>query len=660
MGKQALISKHLVLTTSPCLRCPAYGIILIQDDLIHDVILLDCATPISEILTQYSEWNPEDLSDSYISPGIIDLNTRLEWESYTELTKAGISGGVTFALTEGGYYKDALPTGELFCDIGKVATLEISTMEMIPYLVEQGYFAAKGYLFSPHGAVQCIPTNLLPVLREFANTPLTLIVDPTLPDPRLLHSVSPFRFKDLADRLRTDIAETASFSAAFPDLIEDEEEDEDIGETSRSRKKPRKLSMLDQGKKSSPTILVKKDRSNSEDAYNSNQLQKDYTQKLEYRKQSGLLLDIEEIKEEDEDIKSMHFYKAKTFTALEDLDKRIKDSQMAIQDISLAEYETYKKSGVTHYLSPVNLAPSSIIFPTSPTSEPSSACSSVPSSPKPSLLQRRKIAGSLSLVITPDLTQKENMYCYHMASYSHMWEISGINKVLQALEKCNCRVHISNISAATAFNRVRQAKELNPRLTCEIPASHLMFSSMSIPEYDTRFKSSPPIRNQSNANLIWELLKYKGIDAISSNHCCVHPDYKKTNGNFRRAANGMPTIGFSLQAVWTTINAPVSKHSQKERYIVKLAKWLSKGPAEVLRIEKKRGSIEKGKFADLIVWNPYEKFVVTQEYSNFPEMSPFIGMELHGKINKVFLRGQLAFNEGKFKARGRIILRGKL
>ena len=663
MGRKALISKHIVLTTTPSLRIPSYGIILILDELIHDIILLEATSSPSEILRQYSDWNPEDLSDSYISPGIIDLNTRLEWESYTELTKAGISGGVTFALTEGGYYNDALPAGELFCDIGKTATLEISTMDTIPYLVEQGYFAVKGYLFPPHSTVQCIPNNLLPILREIANTPLTLIVDPTLPDPRLLHSVSPFRLREFPDRLRTDIAESASFSAAFPDLIEDEEEeDEDESEevsAYRFPRKPRKMSMLARRKRSSP-ILLAKDRSNSDDIGKSTPVHKEDSQGLVFRKQSSLLLDIDEIKEEEEEPRSVHIFKARTYAALEELDKRIKGSQMAIQDISLAEYETYKKSGVTHFLSPVGLTPSSMIFPNSPTSEPSSSCSSVPNSPKPSLLQRRKNAGALSLVITPELTQKSSVYCCHMANYSHMWEIAGINKVLHALEKSNCRVHIANISAATAFNNIRQAKELNPRLTCEIPASHLIFSSMSIPEYDTRFKSSPPIRNQSNTNLVWELLKYKGIDVITSNHCCIHPDYKKTQGDFRRAANGMPTIGFSLQAVWTTINGPVSKQSQKERYIVKLSKWLSKGPSEVLKIENKRGSIEKGKFADLIVWNPYDRFVVTQEYSPFPEMSPFVGMELHGRISKVFLRGQVAFNQGKFKARGRIVLRSKL
>ena len=80
-------------------------------------------------------------------------------------------------------------------------------------------------------------------------------------------------------------------------------------------------------------------------------------------------------------------------------------------------------------------------------------------------------------------------------------------------------------------------------------------------------------------------------------------------------------------------------------------------PAEILNISRSRGSIAKGKFADLIIWKPFEKVVIDQEFSTFPQTSPFLGMELFGKIYRVCLRGKIAFNEGKFKPRGRLVMR---
>ena len=218
-------------------------------------------------------------------------------------------------------------------------------------------------------------------------------------------------------------------------------------------------------------------------------------------------------------------------------------------------------------------------------------------------------------------------------------------------------MHICNVSSAASLNKIRQAKETHPNLTCEIPASHLIFSSRSIPESDTRFKLSPPIRNQGNTNLLWDLLKMKGIDVVTSNHACIEPKYKLTNGSFQKAANGIPAIGYTLQSVWTTLNGPISSSSQLEHYIVRLAKWMSLHPAEVLSISSTRGSISKGKFADLILWKPFEKYVVRNEMSPFPEISPFLGMEFYGKIQSVYLRGRLAFNQGKFKDHGRFVQR---
>ena len=647
MARQALISKHIVLTTQPHPSRPTYGIIMIEDEIIQDVVIIESSISVDSVMEKYQDWNPQNLEDFYISPGIIDLNARLEFESCSELTKAAISGGVTFALVESGYYNDTAIQGELFCDIGKVATLEISTIDSIRFLKEQGYFAIKGYLYPPHVSVQCIPSNLLPVLQEVEKTGLTFILDPNLPDPRMHHMVSPYRLRPLRERLQEGDKESQSFSAAFPDLIEEEDEESPLPKLNT-----RRSMALDLHKKS--TSRVQDPRSSS---FVSNQ--------DPCRKTMELFLDVNEIKEEeeDEDLRRLKLLRKANNPLFENLDKRIKQSQMSIRNLSLAEIETYKKSGVTHFASPSGPQPSlplsgvpSAVVTTS-AAVLTSLPNSTPSSSGPSLLQRRKPAGSLSLVVKNQETAKDQLYCYHMANYSQTWEIAGIQKLLEGLKKSNCRVHVCNISAAASVNKIRQAKEWAKRLTCEIPASHLAFSSMSIGESDTRFKAHPPIRNQANTNLLWDLLKLKSVEVISSGHACVEPSLKMTKGDFQRAANGMPCIGFSLLSVWTTLNGPASSDSHLDHYIVRLAKWLSLYPAEVLNIANTRGSICKGKFADLVVWKPFEKVHVMKEFSPFPECSPFLGSELLGKIYKVCIRGKVAFEDGKFKARGRVVYR---
>ena len=643
MARKAFISKHIVLTTKTHSNKPVYGIILIEDEIIHDTIIIDTSIPISVVMEKYSEWNPEDLSDLYISPGIIDLNTRLEWESYTELTKAGVSGGVTIALLESGYYNEVSPSGKMYCDIGKVATLEISTMESIPYLEQRGYLAVKGYLFPPCSTVQCIPANLQPVFEEITNTRLTLIVDPNLPDPRVLHAVSPYRFRKMEDRLLND-SEYSSSSAAFPDLIEDseDEEDEEVEDEVITQASAR---LRLQTRRSVTDALI------SVTPHKEKDFSPDIVHKKNSRNTTELALDLEQLKQIDPAYANQikrNIKRHQSNTIYDGLNKRVKQSQMTIRNLSLAELETYKGSGTTDYQGTAALRPSPL--------KPDLVPAPVQASPTPSILQRRKLPGALTLEIK-QLPKKDNTYSMHMANYSHTWEISGIDKIIDSLNKFPCRVHICSVSSAASINKIRQAKETHRSLTCEISASHLIFSSKLIPESDTRFKLSPPIRNQGNTNLLWDLLKMKGIDAVTSNHACIEPKYKLTKGSFQKAANGIPAISYTLQAVWTTLNGPISSCELLEHYIVRLAKWMSLYPAEILSISATRGSISKGRFADLIMWKPYEKYVVENEMSPFPEISPFLGMELYGKIDTVYLRGHLAFKQGKFKDYGRFVQR---
>lgn len=80
MVKLGLVSKHIVLSefNNAYPRYPCSGIILIENDLIFDVVLLTNSSDLSSLFEIYADWNPVDYSDYYISPGIIDLNTRTE------------------------------------------------------------------------------------------------------------------------------------------------------------------------------------------------------------------------------------------------------------------------------------------------------------------------------------------------------------------------------------------------------------------------------------------------------------------------------------------------------------------------------------------------------------------------------------------------------
>lgn len=105
MSKKGLFSLHVVISTSKEYNsspCPA--VILIEGEFIVEVVLVGPGTTFEATQDKYPDWTLSDYSEAYISPGIVDLNVRQEFESFTLLTQAAVAGGVTFMLEEPSSY----------------------------------------------------------------------------------------------------------------------------------------------------------------------------------------------------------------------------------------------------------------------------------------------------------------------------------------------------------------------------------------------------------------------------------------------------------------------------------------------------------------------------------------------------------------------------
>ena len=88
-----------------------------------------------------------------------------------------------------------------------------------------------------------------------------------------------------------------------------------------------------------------------------------------------------------------------------------------------------------------------------------------------------------------------------------------------------------------------------------------------------------------------------------------------------------------------------------------ISHWLSFCPARILGI-KAKGSLEKGKDADFLVFDPYSKQVVNNDMHKFKSISPIVNDELDGVVLRTYLRGQLIFSPAGASLTGRVLRRG--
>jgi allantoinase len=80
-----------------------------------------------------------------------------------------------------------------------------------------------------------------------------------------------------------------------------------------------------------------------------------------------------------------------------------------------------------------------------------------------------------------------------------------------------------------------------------------------------------------------------------------------------------------------------------------IAKWLCENPAKLPGLANKKGKIEIGYDADLVVWDPGKKFTVSPEMLlHRHKITPYMGEVLDGVIEQVYLAGELVYDDGKF------------
>ncbi len=243
-------------------------------------------------------------------------------------------------------------------------------------------------------------------------------------------------------------------------------------------------------------------------------------------------------------------------------------------------------------------------------------------------------------------------YNKYLFSRPKSWEDNAIALMIRLCREFNCRTHIVHLSSADSIEQIAKAKQEGLPLTVETGQHYLYFCAEVIKDRQTQFKCAPPIRERANNEKLWQALKNGIIDFVATDHSPAPLSMKELiSGDFMKAWGGISSIQFALPVLWTA----AKKHDCK---LEDIARWLCEKPAILAGLEKTKGKIEKGYDADLVVWDPEAKFILTNEMIYHKhKITPYLQEELHGVVEQTWLAGEKVFAGGKFLHlnRGKIV-----
>ena len=259
------------------------------------------------------------------------------------------------------------------------------------------------------------------------------------------------------------------------------------------------------------------------------------------------------------------------------------------------------------------------------------------------LLVHAEVAGPIDDAAASLVNCDPREYDTFLRSRPRESENEAITLMILLCREIGCRVHIVHHSSSDALPMLRAAKAEGLPLTVETCPHYLTFAAEEIPDGATHFKCCPPVRESENREKLWEAIADGTIDMVVSDHSPCTPALKlRESGDFMDAWGGISALQFGLPVMWTNLKS-------RGYGIADLTRLMSEEPARLAGFAGQKGRLTSGFDADIVIWDPDEKFVVVEELiQHRHKLTPYTGMELFGKIGATYVGGQKVFDNGTF------------
>ncbi|MBS7642898.1 MAG: dihydroorotase family protein [Candidatus Bathyarchaeia archaeon] len=233
-------------------------------------------------------------------------------------------------------------------------------------------------------------------------------------------------------------------------------------------------------------------------------------------------------------------------------------------------------------------------------------------------------------------------------------ELSAVSYILRLASKLKTgtSIHLCHITCSEAVEMVSEAKARGLNISCEVTPHHILLDSSYMDRFGGLAFTLPLLRSRSDVSRLFDYTAAGFVDIIASDHA-PHSINEKMDPDPSRVKPGFPCLEIMLPVIFTeVVNGRVSLDIA--------VKTLCENPARIFRIDR-RGYIEEGFYADLVVLDPRIEFTVNPDlFASKAKYSPFYGRRLKGKPTTTIIGGVAVVEDGELaidKPIGKILTR---
>ncbi len=261
--------------------------------------------------------------------------------------------------------------------------------------------------------------------------------------------------------------------------------------------------------------------------------------------------------------------------------------------------------------------------------------------------------GDVIEVLVQEALDAGNTYPFwHAKTRPAEGAVESVYRTIKLAEMAQAPVYIVHMNTKGGAEHVRDARLRGLPVIGETCPQYLFFTEDDLMRKDgSKWICSPPLRTQDDNIGLWNAIENGTLQTIATDHCPFFFDGSKPieyegemvaipgkelgKGDFTKIPNGLPGVGDRMMVMWTQA---VGTNKISANQFVRL---MCTNPAKIFGLYPKKGTIQPGSDADLVIWDPNMEITYGKDYSHHrTDYNLYEGMKLKGMVEKVFLRGR--------------------
>lgn len=230
-------------------------------------------------------------------------------------------------------------------------------------------------------------------------------------------------------------------------------------------------------------------------------------------------------------------------------------------------------------------------------------------------------------------------------------ELEAIQRAILFASETGCALHIVHISSGRGVRMVAEARARGVDVSCESCPHYLVLTEDDLEQLGAIAQSTPPLRDQSEQDLLWQQLRDGTLPMISSAHSPAPMSMKANNEDAFRVWSGISGCQSTLPLLLT------EGYHRRSLPLKILAAATGGSVARRFHLPQK-GKLVPGAEADLVLVDLHQRYELTAEQLFYRHQhSPYVGRTLQGRVVQTFLRGTLIYDNGRIVAQpnGRLL-----